>query len=137
MSADDAALLNALSADAVCERLHLTAFGDGSFRHHGTPEIILLPVGEILPWQKRTAPITIRHIAGAPIALTLSPNGYDAEAHYLKDGHAVEIAMACWHTGETLGHWSLIGLDNEAGTQAELAASDWFPTPMAKTEGEA
>ena len=137
MSAEDAAALNGLSADAVCHRLHLTAYGDGSFRHQGTPELILLPVGEILPWQRRTAPITIYHIAGAPVALTLSPNGYDAEAHHLQDGQAAGIGPACWHTGETLGHWSLIRVDNETDAQAELAAPDWFPTPMAETEGEA
>lgn len=137
MSAEDAAVLNKLSADAICARLHLSAYGDGSFRHQGSPELILLPVGEILPWQYRAAPISLHHIAGAPVALTLSPNGRDAQARHLQDGQTAEIAAACWHTGETLGHWSLIGLDNETGAPAELAAPDWFPTPMAKAEGEA
>ena len=128
--------LDRLSFEALCARFHLHPHEDGSWQHaasdtHG--RLIALPVGEILPWQKCAAPLMIRHIAGAPLALSRSPDGHSADAVHLQNGTSGDIAADCWHTAESLGHWSLFDITGEG--DYERAADDWFPTPMAKPQG--
>lgn len=129
------AALEGLSVDTLCARLHLAAQADGSFRHAGPPLLVLLPAAVFLPWQRSSHASRLHHVAGAPLALSLSPDGHHAEARHMQKDRTDDIAAACWHTAETLGHWSLIALERADGATLELAAPDWFPTPMAAPQG--
>ncbi len=52
--------------------------------------------------------------AGAPMVLTLSANGHDAEAHHLgpelKTGQRPQLLVPanCWQTATSLGAWTLV-----------------------------
>ena len=137
--------LDDLSLEALCARFQLTPHGDGSFRHSEPAtdaaaqktEYILLPAAEYLPWQRCDGAVTLHHIAGGPLALSLSPDGHHAEAHHLHKHQHVEIDAKNWHTAETLGRWSLIALTRLDAAQTEPAAENWFPSPMASPQGSA
>ncbi len=101
----------------------------------------LLSVGELSAWHRVTDATEIwHHYAGAPLALTLSPNGHDAEAHTLgsdvlsgQKPHVV-VPPNWWQTAESLGAWTLCGCTVAPGFSFdgfEMAPPDWRPTPRA------
>lgn len=137
----DTAALDGLSFADLCARLQLSAAEDGTWRHALADEndtsgtggmLIALPVGEIVPWQRCPTARGLLHIAGAPMALSLSPDGHSAEAHHLTANAEFTIAAHCWHTIESFGNWSLFEV---TGGDSELAPADWFPTPMGHPQG--
>jgi len=76
--------------------------------------------------------------AGAPLALTTSPDGHDAAAYHLgphlAGGQQPHICIApnVWKTAETLGEWTLLSCQSAPAPKAdglEIAPADWFPKP--------
>ena len=78
--------------------------------------------------------------AGAPLVLTMSPDGHDASAHHL--GPALEarqspqlvVPPGVWQTATSLGAWTLVGCTVAPGfdfAKFELAPPGWRPVPRA------
>lgn len=76
--------------------------------------------------------------AGAPLVLTISPNGHDASAHRLGPdllgGERPQLVVPAghWQTATSLGAWTLVGCTVAPGFRFEgfeLAPPDWRPTP--------
>ncbi|MEM6664835.1 MAG: cupin domain-containing protein [Pseudomonadota bacterium] len=104
----------------------------------------LLDLGDVSAWHRVDATEVWHWYAGAPLALTLSPNGHDATAHRL--GPALEtgerpqviVPAGHWQTAESLGHWTLVGCTVAPGFQFEgfeMAPPDWRPVPRTPTGG--
>ncbi|MDA9230930.1 cupin domain-containing protein [Alphaproteobacteria bacterium] len=131
------------SFQEVCASLSLSLHEDGYFSvdlPDASPPSALfcLPVGEIFPWQRIEQDVEWSWLAGAPLALTTSPDGHDAAASHL--GPAQQHNMASqltvlsdhWHTSESLGQWSLVQVSGPRARQdvcSTKAAPDWFPRP--------
>ncbi|MEM8784846.1 MAG: cupin domain-containing protein [Pseudomonadota bacterium] len=107
-------------------------------RSVGTAIYYLLQVGEVSHWHRVDAAEIWHYYAGAPLALTLSPDGHDAAAYRL--GSALEarqqpqvvVPPGVWQTAESLGEWTLVGCTVAPGFEFagfELAPPDWFPKP--------
>lgn len=113
--------------------------GDGNARGHSTAIYFLLEAGETSHWHRVHDAAEVWHFyAGAPLSLTMSPNGHDAEAHRLGTnilmGERPQIVVPAnwWQTATSLGHWTLVGCTVAPGFEFsafELAAPDWRPTP--------
>ncbi|MEO9900298.1 cupin domain-containing protein [Nisaea sp.] len=111
---------------------------DGS-RGTMTQIYYLLPVGEVSAWHRVTDATEIwHHYAGAPLVLTLSPNGHDAEAHHLGPdvlaGQKPQVVVpeGWWQAAESLGEWTLVGCTVAPAfdfSGFEMAPPDWRPTP--------
>ncbi len=116
----------------ICAELQLQENQDGLWVNKAQT-LLLFPVGGFLPWQKADADVTFFWRGGAPLAFSFSPDGHDAAAVHLgpkpelhqQPDHA--LAANVWHTGESLGNWTL--LERQGTGQIEKAAADWFPTP--------
>ena len=76
--------------------------------------------------------------AGAPLVLTMSPNGHDAAAHRLGPDLArgerpqLVVPAGWWQTATSLGAWTLVGCTVAPGFRFEgfeLAPPGWRPTP--------
>ncbi len=112
--------------------------GDGS-RGLQTAIYYLLQAGEVSAWHRVTDAVELWHwYAGGPLALTLSPDGHDAEAIHLGPHLAARqrpqavVPAGCWQTAESLGRWTLCGCTVSPGFEFsgfELAPPDWRPTP--------
>ena len=99
----------------------------------------LLGVGEVSAWHRVNDADEIWHYyAGAPLALTLSPNGHDAEAYRLgpdltqAQKPQVVVPAGCWQTAESLGAWTLVGCTVGPAFSFdgfEMAPPDWRPVP--------
>jgi len=132
--------LDGLSIDELRARLPLAppaedALGTLLDEHHA---LLLLPVGEIIAWQNYSGPLRFTFLAGAPAALSWSPDGHDAQAAqlgaaaHLHQKPEFALASETWFTSETLGTWSLLQVASPtplAGLPCEKAADDWFPKP--------
>lgn len=111
-------------------------------RPHATAIYYLLEAGDYSHWHRVDATEIWHFYAGAPLALTLSPNGHDAEGFHLGPEIAagqqpqVVVPAGVWQTAESLGAWTLVGCTVSPGFDFagfELAPPDWFPKP--RTEG--
>lgn len=98
----------------------------------------LLALDEFSEWHRVDAAETWHHYAGAPLVLTVSPNGHDAQAHRLgpglKQGQRPQLTVPAghWQTATSLGAWSLMGCTVAPGftfAGFELAPPGWRPTP--------
>lgn len=101
----------------------------------------LLEAGECSHWHRVHGSAEVwHHYAGGPLALTVSPDGHDAQA--IRLGTALEmgerpqfvVPAGWWQTAETLGHWTLVGCTVAPGfnfNNFEMAPPDWRPTPRA------
>ncbi|MEM6848293.1 MAG: cupin domain-containing protein [Pseudomonadota bacterium] len=108
-------------------------------RGFSTAIYYLLAAGDCSAWHKVNDAAEVWHYyAGAPLALTLSPNGHDAVAHRLGPDIAsgerpqVIVPAGHWQTAESLGAWTLVGCTVAPGFDFagfELAPPDWRPTP--------
>jgi uncharacterized protein len=98
----------------------------------------LLAAGEYSHWHRVDAAEIWHWYAGAPLALTISANGHDAEARILGPeilgGQRPQLTVdaGVWQTATSLGAWTLVGCTvgpafDFAGF--ELAAPDWRPVP--------
>ena len=98
----------------------------------------LLGAGDVSAWHRVDAAEVWHWYAGAPLVLTVSPNGHDAEARHLgpdlRAGQRPQIVVPAnwWQTATSLGAWTLVGCTVAPAFQFstfELAPPDWRPTP--------
>ncbi|RZL88377.1 MAG: cupin, partial [Variovorax sp.] len=80
--------------------------------------------------------------AGAPMVITLSPNGHDASAHRLGPNFSenempqLVVPAGAWQTATTLGEYTLVGCTVSPGFQfesLEMAPPNWRPTPRPRS----
>lgn len=98
----------------------------------------LLEAGEVSDWHRVDAAEVWHHYAGAPLVLTMSANGHDAEAHHLgpdismRQRPQIVVPQGCWQTATSLGRWTLVGCTVAPAFDFkgfELAPPGWRPTP--------
>ena len=107
-------------------------------RPTGTAIYYLLEADQFSHWHRvDAAEIWLWH-AGAPLALTLSPDGHDAEAKVLGPEFAqhqrpqIVVPPHCWQTAASLGRFTLVSCTVSPGFEFdgfEMAPPDWRPTP--------
>jgi predicted cupin superfamily sugar epimerase len=111
---------------------------DAAGRPCSTAIYFLLPGDEVSAWHRVDAVEVWHYYAGAPLVITLSPNGHDASAHRLGPdigaGQVPQIVVPrhCWQTAASLGAWTLVGCTVAPGfvfEGFELAPPDWRPRP--------
>ncbi|MEM1346827.1 MAG: cupin domain-containing protein [Pseudomonadota bacterium] len=139
------------TAKAIIERLGLQPHPEGGWyretwraeapegtRAAGTAIYYLLAAGDYSHWHRVDAAEVWHYYAGAPLSLTLSPDGHDAEAHVLGgDVLAAQrpqlvVPPGWWQTATSLGAFTLVGCTVAPGFEFagfELAAPDWRPVP--------
>ena len=110
-------------------------------RGHMTAIHYLLEAGDLSAWHRvNDADEIWLFQAGAPLALTLSPDGHDAESHRLGPDPVagqkpqVLVPKGWWQTAESLGHWTLVSCTVAPAFSFdgfEMAPPDWRPTPRA------
>ncbi len=107
-------------------------------RATGTAIYYLLEVGDVSAWHRVDATEIWHFYAGDPLALTVSPDGHDAQAFHLgpaltaNQRPQVIIPPGHWQTAETLGRWTLVGCTVSPGFEFsgfEMAPPDWRPMP--------
>ncbi|KQP55190.1 cupin domain-containing protein [Methylobacterium sp. Leaf108] len=104
----------------------------------GSAIYYLLDVGETSAWHRvDAAEIWFWH-AGAPMVITVSPNGHDAEARHLGPDLArgqhpqIVVPKGHWQTATSLGAWTLVSCTVAPAFTFEgfeMAPPDWRPTP--------
>lgn len=138
-----------LGAAEVIRRLGLQPHPEGghfreTFRDAGpgraasTAIYYLLQAGENSHWHRVDAVEVWHWYAGAPLALSISPNGHDISAYHLgpeihlgQQPQVVVPALA-WQAAVSLGRWTLVGCTVAPGFDFagfELAPPDWRPRP--------
>lgn len=120
-----------------CETFRDEAASDGAA--HSTAIYYLLEAGECSHWHRVHGSSEVwHHYAGGPLALTVSPNGHDAQAFRLGkalimgERPQVVVPAGWWQTAESLGHWTLVGCTVAPGfdfENFEMAPPDWRPIP--------
>jgi uncharacterized protein len=102
----------------------------------------LLAAGETSEWHRVDAAEAWHFYAGAPLVLTVSPDGHDAEARHLGTELAVGqrpqivVPAGWWQTATSLGAWTLVGCTVAPGFNFagfELAPPGWRPTPRGRS----
>lgn len=142
------------SARAVIERLGLKPHPEGGHyretfrdpradadgRPVSTAILFLLDVGDVSDWHRIDAAEVWHWHAGAPLVLTLSPDGHDASAHHLGPtldaGQTPQLVVppGVWQTATSLGAWTLVGCTVAPGFRFEgfeTAPPGWRPVPRA------
>jgi len=113
-------------------------------RGFSTAIYYLLEAGELSAWHRVDAAELWHWYAGAPLVLTISPNGQDAASHRLGPDLAqgerpqVVVPAGHWQTAESLGRWTLVGCTVAPAFRFEgfeLAPADWRPTPRPSRTG--
>ena len=91
--------------------------------------LVNLSLDEYLSWRQLDIDVSFRLSGGDPVVLSMSVNGHDAEARYLRTPvDVVLVASGCWFAAETLGVTSILEID--PGNYKEvLAPADWRPQP--------
>lgn len=109
-------------------------------RAASTAIFFLLDVGEVSDWHRVDAVEVWHWHAGAPLVLTISPDGHDAAAHHLGPelaaGQRPQLVVPAghWQSATSLGAWTLVGCTVAPGFRFEgfeLAPPGWRPTPRA------
>ena len=141
-----------ISAEEVIRRLDLRPHPEGgqfreTFRdvaHQGSGRAVssaiyfLLAAGEVSRWHRVDAAELWHFYAGAPLLLTMSPDGHESAATHL--GPALSagerpqavVPARCWQTAISLGSWTLVGCTVAPGFTFkgfEMAPPDWRPVP--------
>ena len=108
-----------------------------SGRAASTAIYYLLAAGEISRWHRVDAAEIWHFYAGAPLVITISPDGHDAAAHRLgpdlAGGERPQVAVPAdaWQTAASLGAWTLVGCTVAPGfafAGFEMAPPGWQPT---------
>ncbi len=103
-----------------------------------TAILFLLALDEFSAWHRVDADELWVWQAGAPLVLTISPDGHDAGAHWLgpdlaaRQGLQRMVPAGQWQTATSLGAWTLASCMVAPAFRFEgfeLAAPDWRPTP--------
>ncbi|PWR18929.1 cupin domain-containing protein [Zavarzinia compransoris] len=142
-------IVSDLPAAEIIRRLDLRPHPEGghfreTFRDAGpgrpasTAIYYLLQAGESSHWHRVDAVEVWHWYAGAPLALSVSPNGHDISAVHLgpeihlgQQPQAVVPAQG-WQAAVSLGRWTLVGCTVAPGFEFsgfEMAPPDWRPTP--------
>lgn len=143
--------MNGLRAADIIRLLGLAPHPEGghyreTFRDPGGPEdrgassliYFLLAAGDVSAWHRVDATEVWHYYAGAPLVLTVSPDGHDAESRHLGPELAVGqrpqivVPAGHWQTAVSLGAWTLVGCTVAPGFRFEgfeLAPPDWRPKP--------
>lgn len=117
---------------------------DQNGRGASTAIYYLLRVGELSRWHRVDAAEVWHWYAGAPLVLTISENGHDAESITLgpellaRQRPQAVVPPNAWQTAESLGAWSLMGCTVAPAfvfERFEMAPEDWRPTPRESTSG--
>lgn len=138
MTADEAIALLNLAPHPEGGHFRETFRDAGEGRGASTAIYYLLKAGEVSHWHRVDAAEVWHFYAGAPLVLTISANGHDAEARHLgpnlASGQRPQLVVPAghWQTATTLGPWTLVGCTvapafDFAGF--EMAPPDWRPTP--------
>ena len=113
---------------------------DADGRAASTAILFLLAGDEVSDWHRVDAVEIWHWHAGAPLVLTVSPNGHDAEARHLGPdigaGQMPQLVVPArhWQTAASLGAWTLVGCTVAPGFRFEgfeLAPAGWRPVPRA------
>lgn len=111
---------------------------DATGRSVGTAIYYILEAGEVSEWHRCDASEIWHYYAGAPMVITISPNGHDAAAHHLGPNLAtgqrpqILVPKNHWQSATSLGAWTLVGCTVSPGFEFagfEMAPKDWRPTP--------
>lgn len=143
--------INDHDAKAIIERFGMQAHPEGghfaeTFRAPAAPGeraavtqiYFLLQLGEVSHWHRVDAVEIWHWYGGAPLVLSISENGHDAEAHHLGNDPALGqslnliVPKDAWQAAESLGQWTLVGCTVAPAFEFsgfELAPPDWRPTP--------
>ena len=109
---------------------------DGGGRARSTAIYFLLAAGETSAWHRVDAVEVWHFHAGAPLALTLSPDGRGVETHRLGPNLStgerpqVVVPTGWWQSAQSLGAWTLVGCTVAPGFDFagfKLAAADFSP----------
>jgi predicted cupin superfamily sugar epimerase len=112
---------------------------DGS-RGAGTAILFLLAAGQFSHWHRVDAAELWIWQAGAPLALTVSPDGHDETGYHLGPdlaaGQSLQqiVPEGHWQAASSLGRWTLVTCTVSPAFHFEgfeLAAPGWRPTPRA------
>ena len=140
-----------MNAREIIERLDMAPHPEGGWyretwradapegeRAVGTAIYYLLEADQFSHWHRvDAAEIWLWH-AGAPLALTLSADGHDAEAKILgtalDQGQRPQIVIPAgwWQTAASLGRFTLVSCTVSPGFEFsgfEMAPPDWRPRP--------
>ena len=111
-------------------------------RGSSTGILFLLAAGEHSHWHRVDADEIWLWQAGAPLVLSTSPDGHDAEARWLGPDLAARqhlsyvVPRGHWQTAESLGHWTLVSCVVAPAFRFEgfeLAPPDWRPVPRGRS----
>jgi len=103
----------------------------------------LLGAGDVSAWHRVDAAEVWHFYAGAPLVITVSSNGHDAEAIHLGSelaaGQRPQFVVPAnwWQTATSLGAWTLVGCTVAPAfefARFEMAPPDWRPTPRKQGE---
>lgn len=110
--------------------------GDAGGRSFGTAIYYLLEAGEISAWHRVDAAEVWHYYAGAPLMLTISPDGHDVADHHLGPALGagqrpqVVVRKGHWQSAASLGAWTLVGCTVSPGFEFsgfEMAPPGWQP----------
>ena len=143
--------MSALTAEEVIALLELERHPEGGWfrqtfadphpegeRHLSTAIYYLLEGHDESAWHRVDAAEAWHFYAGAPLVLTVSPNGHDAEARHLGPALAagqrpqIVVPAGWWQSATSLGAWTLVGCTVAPGFDFagfELAPPNWRPVP--------
>lgn len=142
-----------ITARIIIERLGLERHPEGGWyretwradaaegeRAAGTAIYYLLEAGDVSEWHRVDADEIWHWYAGAPLSLTVSADGHDAEAAVLGPeilaGQRPQrrVPAGWWQCATSLGAFTLVGCTVSPGFEFagfELAPPGWRPTPRA------
>lgn len=114
------------------------ADADPDTRAVGTAIYYLLEADQFSHWHRIDSTEIWHWYAGAPLSMTVSANGHDAQSLHL--GPEISLGQRpqfiippnWWQTATSLGQWSLMGCTVSPGFEFdgfEMAPDDWRPTP--------
>ena len=115
----------------------------GGGRGLATAIYYLLTAEEYSHWHRVDATEVWHWYAGAPLVLTVSENGHDAQSYHLGQeidrGQRPQLVVPAnaWQTAETLGIYTLVGCTVSPAFEFEgfeLAPPDWRPTPRTRRD---
>ncbi len=107
-------------------------------RAAGTAIYYMLAADQISHWHRVDAAEIWHWYAGAPLVLSMSPDGHDAEAHMLgphleqRQRPQLVVPEGWWQSAASVGAWTLVGCTVSPGFTFdgfEMAPPDWRPVP--------
>jgi predicted cupin superfamily sugar epimerase len=140
-----------VKAEAVIAALGLQPHPEGGFyretwrdtpadgtRGAGTAILFLLALDQFSHWHRVDAAELWIWQAGAPLVLSVSPDGHDASAHWLGPDLAARQSLQFvvprhhWQAATSLGAWTLVTCTVSPAFEFagfEMAPPDWRPLP--------